>query len=65
LAGLVAYPITVMPARCPARRLIFLASAQVPARWIDYVDRDREIGAAWRSEDGFKLTDRARRALGI
>jgi hypothetical protein len=49
----------------PKSSLIFLASAQIPAGWLDYLDRDRGIGAAWRSEDGFALTHRARRALGI
>jgi hypothetical protein len=49
----------------PESNLIFLASAQVPARWLDYLDRDRKIGAAWRSKDGFTLTNRAVKALGI
>jgi hypothetical protein len=49
----------------PESSLIFLTSTPVPKRWLDYLDRDREIGAAWRSDDGFELTTRARRALGI
>jgi hypothetical protein len=49
----------------PQSSLIFLASAQVPERWLDYLDHDREIGAAWRSDDGFRLTNRAREVLGI
>lgn len=49
----------------PQSSLIFLASAQLPTRWLDYLDHDRGIGAAWRSEDGFALTKRARMALGI
>jgi hypothetical protein len=49
----------------PQSSLIFLASTHVPTRWLDYLDRDRRIGAAWRSDDGFALTNRARKALGI
>lgn len=44
----------------PQSSLIFLASEQVPGLWLDYLDQNREIGAAWRSGDGFELTDRAR-----
>ena len=49
----------------PQSSLIFLASAPVPERWLGYLDHDRDMGAAWRSDDGFRLTNRAREALGI
>jgi hypothetical protein len=49
----------------PQSSLIFLASAPIPTQWLDYLDHDREIGAAWRSDHGFELTNRARRALEI
>jgi hypothetical protein len=49
----------------PQSSLLFLASAPIPARWLDYLDHDRKIGAAWRSDHGFELTDRGKRALGI
>jgi hypothetical protein len=49
----------------PESSLIFLASTPIPKRWLDYLDHDREIGAAWRCDHGFELTTRARRTLGI
>jgi hypothetical protein len=49
----------------PESSLVFLASEPVPQRWRDYLDRDREIGIAWRHEDSFQLSDRARRDLGL
>ena len=49
----------------PDSALIFLASTLIPQRWLDYLELDREIGAAWRSKDGFQLSTRASKALGI
>jgi len=49
----------------PESRLLFLASAEIPPKWLDYLDKDRNVGAAWRSASGFLLTDRASTALGI
>lgn len=45
--------------------LVFLASAEIPGRWLDYLDQDRQIGAAWKSVSGFHVTARAQAALGI
>jgi len=45
--------------------LLFLASAEVPRMWLDYLDGEHEIGAAWRTTGGFLLSDRARTALGL
>jgi len=49
----------------PQSDLIFLASAPIPQRWLNYLDRDRGIGAAWRSAHGFDLTNRAKHMLGV
>jgi hypothetical protein len=49
----------------PDSALVFLASVEVPAKWIDYLDADRGIGVAWRTKDSFELSARARSALGI
>jgi hypothetical protein len=49
----------------PESKLLFLASAKVPQKWLDYLDQDRQIGAAWRAADDFQLTLRARAALCI
>jgi hypothetical protein len=49
----------------PESSLLFLASTPIPARWLDYLDHDRRIGAAWRRDGGFELTTRAGRVLGI
>ena len=32
-------------------------------RWLDYLERDRHIGAAWPSGDGFTLSPLATRAF--
>jgi hypothetical protein len=50
----------------PQSGLLFLASIDIPREWLDYLDNDRQIGAAWRSSQGeFLLTDRARKMLGV
>jgi hypothetical protein len=50
----------------PQSGLLFLASADIPRRWLDYLDKDRQVGVAWRSSSGgFLLTERARGMLGI
>ncbi len=49
----------------PDSCLLFLASAEIPRIWLDYLDKDREIGAAWRSIGGFQLSDRALMTLGL
>jgi len=49
----------------PESSLIFLAASKIPEIWLDYLDKDREMGAAWRTSDGFELSDRARTALGL
>jgi hypothetical protein len=49
----------------PGSELLFLASAEIPHKWLDYLSRDRQIGAAWRTPDGFQMTARAAAALGI
>lgn len=49
----------------PESSLIFLAAAKVPQIWLDYLDKDRKIGAAWRTTDGFELSDHALTALGL
>lgn len=50
----------------PQSGLLFLGSTDIPRKWLDYLDRDRQIGAAWRSSGGeFLFTDRARKMLGI
>jgi hypothetical protein len=49
----------------PDAALIFLASKPVPEPWLEYLERDREIGAAWRDHEGFKLSRRASVALSV
>jgi hypothetical protein len=50
----------------PQSRLLFLASTDIPRKWLDYLDKDRQIGAAWRISQGeFLFTDRARKMLGV
>lgn len=49
----------------PQSGLLFLASTDIPRRWLDYLDHDRQIGAAWRSSGGFLLNGRATRMLGV
>ena len=49
----------------PQSSLIFLASREIPERWLRYLDDDRQIGAVWPTGGGFKLTRRARRAFGL
>jgi hypothetical protein len=49
----------------PESELLFLASAEIPQNWLDYLDDDRHIGAAWRTADGFQMTARASSALGV
>jgi hypothetical protein len=46
-------------------RLLFLASTEIPPKWLDYLDKDRQIGAAWRSPTGFLLSERASAALNL
>ena len=48
----------------PESSLLFLASAEIPRMWLDYLDKDRKIGAAWRTT-GFQLSDRALTSLGL
>ena len=48
----------------PESSLLFLASAEIPRMWLDYLDKDRKIGAAWRTT-GFLLSDRALTSLGL
>ncbi len=48
----------------PESGLLFLASAEIPQRWLDHLDKDRKIGAAWWSAEEFRLSDRASKALG-
>ncbi len=49
----------------PDSKLVFLASGPVPIEWRDYLERDREIGVAWRDVEGFSLTSKARESLGL
>jgi len=49
----------------PESKLLFLASAEIPQRWLEYLDQDRNMGAAWRSTGGFQLSNRASKALGF
>jgi hypothetical protein len=49
----------------PESSLLFLASAEIPRDWLDYLDKDRKIGAAWRTTGGFLLSDRALTVLGL
>jgi hypothetical protein len=49
----------------PESSLIFLASEPIPPRWLDYLDQDRTIGAAWRDPAGFHMSASASRMLGI
>lgn len=44
-------------------QLIFLADRMPPHEWIEYLERDRQIGVMWPDGDGFALSRRARRAL--
>jgi hypothetical protein len=46
-------------------QLVFLASAEIPQRWLDYLDVDRQIGAAWWTPGGFQTAPRARAALAV
>jgi hypothetical protein len=49
----------------PEAQLIFLASEPVPDDWIDYLERDRGIGLAWRAGRNFELSRLASRILGL
>ncbi len=50
----------------PDVALVFLSSEPVPERWQQYLEDDRGIAVAWRDgEQGFYLSARARRALGL
>ncbi len=49
----------------PETGLLFLASSEIPRKWLDYLEHDREIGAVWRAAGGFEMTPRANAALGI
>ena len=48
----------------PQAGLNSLASKPIPQEWHDYLERDRGIGLAWRSEDRFHLSDAAKRTFG-
>ena len=49
----------------PHARLVFLASAPVPADWRDYLEKDREIGICWQEGEKFIIPKLATDALGI
>ena len=47
----------------PASRLIFLSDKRVPASWVRYLERDREIGVISMIGNRIELSPLARRAL--
>jgi hypothetical protein len=47
----------------PASRLIFLADKRVPASWVRYLERDRDIGVISMRGNRVELSPLARRAL--
>jgi hypothetical protein len=50
----------------PRSELVFLASKDVPDTWVEYLERDRHIGVAWRSADGaFDFSPVAKRTIGL
>jgi hypothetical protein len=49
----------------PRAALLFLSDKPVPQNWVDYLERDRQIGAAWPSGNDFVLTDLAHTAIGL
>ncbi len=49
----------------PDSSLLFLASAEIPPKWLDYLDKAHQIGAIWRNYEGFQLSGRASRVLGV
>jgi len=49
----------------PHARLVFLASAPVPADWRDYLEKDRGIGVCWQEGEKFIILKLAADALGI
>jgi len=49
----------------PQAALVFLADQPVPTVWVEYLDRDRQIGSAWPNSTGFSLTALAQAALGL
>lgn len=49
----------------PESRLLLLASDPVPNEWLQYLERDRQIGAAWPDGKTFMLSSLAKRALAL
>jgi hypothetical protein len=49
----------------PKAGLILLASDPIPAIWIEYLERDREIGVMWPDTDGYHLSLLAADILGL
>ena len=49
----------------PAAELVFLVDEPVPPPWVDYLERDRQIGCVWPSASTFVLSPRATKALGL
>jgi hypothetical protein len=47
----------------PQSGLIFLVNEPVPAAWLAYLERDRQIGAIWQTHGGFMLSPLANRIL--
>jgi len=49
----------------PNSALVFLGSEPVPAEWLEYLEKDRDIAVGWKTSDGFFLTDKAKSAFGL
>lgn len=49
----------------PSASLVFLADRKVPDSWIKYLEKDRSILVAYRSNTGFHLSQRCRKVFKI
>ena len=48
----------------PSAGLILLSSNSIE-HWVSYLERDRQIGVAWKERGGFHLSPLALRVLGL
>jgi len=44
-------------------QLILLVDVEPPPKWLKYLERDRDIGVVWRSDDGFAMSRLATRII--
>lgn len=47
----------------PGADMMMLSSKPLPSKWIRYLERDQNIGVAWRASEGFEFSPLAQRLL--